>query len=122
MTVSILVATRFPYVDLNAQALLDAKSAFGGVGGVGVAHDPSDSEDGDIAETVGVGVGVGGAGSGGGVEADTLVDELPEDTKSSEVDSDNVPVDAAISVTESMGAPSQNNDDGGVVYGEVVSF
>lgn len=139
MAVSILVAIRFPYVDLNAQALLDAERAAvadnsgvivaGGVGGVGVgvAHAPSDFEDGDIAETVGVGVGVGvgGAGSGGGVEADTLVDDLPAETKSSEdsVISDYVPIDATISVTESMGAPSQNNDDGnqGVVDGEVVS-
>lgn len=135
MAVSILVAIRFPYVDLNAQALLDAERAAvadnsgvvvaGGVGGVGVgvAHALSDFEDGDIAETVGVGVG--GAGSGGGVEADTLVDDLPAETKSSEdsVISDYVPIDATISVTESMGAPSQNNDDGnqGVVDGEVVS-
>ncbi len=77
------MAIRFPYVDLNAQALLDAESAVvadtsgvivaGGVGGVGVAHAPSDFEDDDIAETVDVGVGVGGAGSGEGVETDTLV-------------------------------------------------
>jgi len=136
MAVSILVAIRFPYVDLNAQALLDAERAVvadnsgvvvaGGVGGggFGVAHAPSDFEDGDIAETVGVGVG--GAGSGGGVEADTIVDDLPAETKSAEdyVISDYVPIDATISVTESMGAPSQNNDDGnqGVVDGEVSSI
>lgn len=83
MAVSTLVAIIFPYVDMNAQALLDAGNAVvvreshdsgvdavGGVGGGGVAHVAN-------VETVDVGVGDSSGGGSAGVEGDILVDDAP---------------------------------------------
>jgi hypothetical protein len=116
MAVSILVAIAFPYVDLNAQALLNVENngiadssdvAFvGGGGGGGVAQAPLGVEDGTNADAVGVSV-EGSAGSGGGAEDDTPVDGIPADMTSSEVDilADDIPTETTSSVGETIDAP-----------------
>ena len=92
MAVSVLVAIRFPYIDLNAQALLNV----------------ADNSDGANAETVVVIV-EGSADSGGGSEDDILVDDIPADMTSSEVDilADNIPEETTSSVVaETIDAPN----------------
>ena len=87
MAVSTLVAIRFPYVDMNAQAVLDAENVVvvrdeshdsdidvaGGVGGGGGAHAVND-------EAVDVGVGDNSGGGGAGVDVDILVDDAHAET------------------------------------------
>jgi hypothetical protein len=89
--VSIFVAIRFPYVDMNAQALLIADNAI-------IARDSDDSGvdvavgvGGEVAtevsiiETSHVGTGDSSA-SAGGVEVEILLDDVPAET--SEIDHD----------------------------------
>ena len=124
MAVSVLVAIIFPYVDLNAQALLNVENAgiadsddvgiAGGVGGGGVAQTPLGVEDGANAEAVGVSL-EGSAGIGGGAEDDTPVDDIPADMTSSEVDilAYDIPTETTTSVGETIDAPIETNNNGG---------